>query len=131
MVQNKYRYYKYINLIVFCFVLIGVVSKAGAQHDSTVDEHHFNKKYIVSYWHDTKKIVADPFHWKAKQWSIFAGVLGVSVVAYVYDKEIYDFFQQNRTETSESISKYVIEPWGSGLVFTSIAGRDLFYRDQK
>lgn len=79
------------------------------------NDHHFNKEYIASYWHDAKKIVADPFHWRAKQWSVFAGLLGVSVVAYVYDKEIYDFFQRNRTEAGESISKYAIEPWGSGL----------------
>jgi membrane-associated phospholipid phosphatase len=59
--------------------------------------------------------VAEPFHWKARQWSIFAGVLGVSVITYVYDKEIYDFFQRNRTGTTETISKYLIEPWGSGL----------------
>lgn len=115
VVQNKYRCYNYFNLIVFCLVLIGFGSKAGAQNDSIADEHQLNKKYIVSYWHDTKKIVADPFHWRGKQWSVFAGVLGVSVVAYVYDKEIYDFFQRNRTETGESISKYAIEPWGSGL----------------
>lgn len=115
MVQNKYRFYNLINLIVFCFVVFGSTLKAEAQKDSITNEHYFNKKYVASYWHDTKKIVADPFHWKAKQWSIFAGVVGVSVVSYVYDKEIYDFFQRNRTETSDAVSKYVIEPWGSGL----------------
>ncbi len=97
-------------ILVNCFPYI-----SRTQYDSSGNQHSFNKKYIVSYWHDTKIIVTEPIRWKARQWSVFAGVIGVSVIAYVYDQEIYDFFQKNRTETTENISKYVIEPWGSGL----------------
>jgi membrane-associated phospholipid phosphatase len=115
IIVSKHRYFfttKLILVVIFinCFPGISL-----SQPDSANEPHSFNKKYIVSYWHDTKKIVAEPFHWKARQWSIFAGLVGVSVVAYVYDKEIYDFFQRNRTETTDAISKYAIEPWGSGL----------------
>ncbi len=95
--------------------MTGVPKICNSQQDTTAGLYRFNKKYLVSYWHDTKTIVAEPFHWKAKQWSVFASVAGVSVITYVYDKEIYDFFQRNRTQTTESISKYAIEPWGSGL----------------
>jgi membrane-associated phospholipid phosphatase len=70
---------------------------------------------VTSYWHDGKVIVSEPFRWKAKQWSVFAGVIGVSIVAYVYDREVYDFFQKNRNETTDAISRYAIEPWGNGL----------------
>jgi hypothetical protein len=115
IIVSKHRYFfptKLILVVIFinCFSDISI-----SQSDSANKPHSLNKKYFVSYWHDTKKIVSEPFHWKAKQWSIFASVVGVSVITYVYDKEIYDFFQRNRTETTEAISKYAIEPWGSGL----------------
>jgi membrane-associated phospholipid phosphatase len=113
--QNNRWYFFMVNLILDFLVFYCITSTTQAQKDSTPDQNIFNKKYIVSYWHDTKKIIAEPIHWKAKQWSIFAGVLGVSVITYVYDNEIYNFFQQNRTERTESVSKYIIEPWGSGL----------------
>lgn len=113
--QNKYRCFSSINLfLLFSFVaLFPFLSKSQPVPES--DLHKFNLTYITSYWHDGKIIVSEPFRWKAKQWSVFAGVVSVSVVAYVYDKEIYDFFQRNRNETTDVISNYAIEPWGSGL----------------
>lgn len=99
-------------MVIICsFPAVSITQTA----DSFPDQHRFNQKYLTSYWHDSKKIVIEPIHWKLKQWSIFAGVAGISIVSYVYDKEIYDFFQRNRTQTTEAISKYAIEPWGSGL----------------
>ena len=114
-VFNKNGYYLKTGIVLVFIFIIFLPKITRTQQDSISNLHRFNKKYIVSYWHDTKKIAAEPFHWKAKQWSIFASVLGVSVITYVYDKEIYDFFQSNRTETKDALSKYAIEPWGSGL----------------
>jgi membrane-associated phospholipid phosphatase len=115
IVQNIHKNFYPNKFILVLIILICLPAIAKTQIDSTNINHSFNKKYIVSYWHDTKKIVIEPFHWKAKQWSLFAGVFGVSVIAYVYDKEVYDFFQRNRTETTDAICKYALEPWGSGL----------------
>jgi membrane-associated phospholipid phosphatase len=98
-------------------ILLSLASfpEARAQHDSLNGGTRIDKQYIFSYWHDTKAIVKEPFHWKARQWSAFAGIVGVGIIAYAYDQEIYDFFAQNNSNASENISKYVIEPWGSGL----------------
>lgn len=115
IVQNINRNFFASQLILVLILINCLPAIARPQIDSTTSQHNFNSKYLVSYWHDTKKIVAEPFHWKAKQWSLFAGVVGVSVISYVYDKEIYDFFQRNRTETTDAISKYVISPWGNGI----------------
>ena len=88
---------------------------ACAQHDSLNGGTRIDKQYLSSYWYDTKVIVKEPFHWKARQWSAFAGVVGMGVIAYAYDQEIHDFFTQNSSHASETISKYIVEPWGSGL----------------
>lgn len=74
-----------------------------------------NKKYILSYWHDTKKTIVSPITWKAKEWSTFAGVAGITAVTFAYDQEIYDFASRQQSQSASEISKYVIEPWGSGL----------------
>jgi len=42
-------------------------------------------------------------------------VLGIGLITYAYDQEIYNFFQQHKTNTTETISRVLIEPWGSGL----------------
>jgi membrane-associated phospholipid phosphatase len=114
---TKIKYHAfYLNSLLLIITINVCLSKISlTQTNSVPGKQKFNKRYFVSYWHDTKKIAAEPFHWKAKQWSIFASILGVSVITYVYDKEIYDFFQKNRTETTDAISKYAISPWGNGI----------------
>lgn len=102
-------------VFITSILLLSYSNLIFAQTDSIQGSTKIDKKYLVSYWKDTKSIVKEPLHWKGKQWSIFAGIVGIGVVTYVYDEEIYDFFQLHRTTTSDNISKYLIEPWGSGL----------------
>jgi membrane-associated phospholipid phosphatase len=113
--KSKYCFSIFLKVILLIIFINGASLNSKPQQYDTSGQRSFNKKYIASYWYDTKKIIAEPFHWKSKQWSVFAGVLGASVITYVYDKEVYNFFQRNRTTTSKSISKYAVEPWGSGL----------------
>jgi len=111
------------NMRVF-IILIFILAQSClySQNDSASQKVKFGKKYIVSYWSDTKQIIASPFLWKGKQWLTFAGLAGVTTVVYIYDKDIYDFSQDNKTETTETISKYLIEPWGSGLYSIPLLG---------
>jgi len=85
---------------------------AAAKQDTVIK---LNGKYLLSYWHDTKAIVKQPFKWKAKQWGTLAGVTGIWLVTYAYDKEIYDYIQKNRSGAGNSASTYLLEPWGSGI----------------
>jgi len=118
-----FKYYKYPLrvLIVTIFIIFSLFLKLQSQTDS-ISKVSFNKKYIVSYWHDTKTIVTEPARWKGKQWGTLAAIAGAWAITYVYDEEIYDFFQKNKTETKDNISKYLIEPWGSGLYSLPMLG---------
>lgn len=104
-------------IVMYSLVLLFLfqVGKGFSQADSTNQIAKINGKYFISYWDDTKTIVKEPFHWKAKQWSRLAGVVGVGLITYVYDEEIYDFFQTHRSTTADNVSKYLVEPWGSGV----------------
>jgi membrane-associated phospholipid phosphatase len=86
-----------------------------AQNDSLNQGTQVDKKYLLSYWHDTKSIVTEPLLWKTKQWSIFAGIAGLGLVAYAYDLEVFDYSQKHKTNTTENISRFLLDPWGSGL----------------
>ena len=101
-------------ILPFAAIIFQSIVTLG-QHDTLYQGTRINKEYIVSYWKDTKAIASEPFHWKLKQWSFAAGIAGIGIVTYVYDQDIYDFFQDHRTSTTENISKYLLEPWGSGL----------------
>lgn len=98
-------------VLVFCFLYLPILGQSDSTHDGT----QIDRVYLHSYWKDTKSIVTEPLHWKGKQWATFAGVIGVGVVTYAYDKEIFDFFQSRVTPTTESISKYLLDPWGNGI----------------
>lgn len=67
-------------------------------------------------------MVTEPVRWRAKQWGTFAGVVGAWAITYAYDLEIHDFSQNSRTQTTDNISKYLIEPWGSGLYSLPLLG---------
>lgn len=122
LIKTKYghinfSYFSLVFLIIFCSTF-----KSFSQQDSLTKKISFSKKYVASYWHDTKTIVTEPVRWQAKQWGTFAGVLGAWAITYVYDEEIYDFFQKNGSQTTDNISKYLIEPWGSGLYSLPLLG---------
>ena len=70
--------------------------------------------YLKSYLTDTRALVTQPFDWKTKEWLALSGCAATFTVLFVYDKEIQDWFQQNRTDQTEWVSRYIAEPLGSG-----------------
>ncbi len=101
--------------ILILSILLPLANSLFAQNDSVEGQTKINGKYLVSYWTDTKTIAASPFHWKGKQWLTFTGVVGATALVYAFDDEIFKTFQDNRTDTKDNVSKYLIEPWGSGM----------------
>jgi len=104
---------KRIKLAAFSFL---IVLSCQAQDSLKYKAIVPDKAYFISYFHDTKDIIVAPFHWKAKQWIGAASVTAVSaVVIFTEDKNIKEFAQRNRTPFTNDISKYGLEPWGSGV----------------
>ena len=86
-----------------------------------------DKEYIVSYWSVTKKIVTGPIHWKKKEWIIAGSVAAAGITLYVFDDEIRKVFQMNKNSSLDFTSKYIIEPWGSGLYPAALFGGYYIY----
>ncbi|MBI5218839.1 MAG: phosphatase PAP2 family protein [Bacteroidia bacterium] len=93
--------------------------------DTLSPKASINKQYIKSYVLDSRDILIAPVKWKPKQWVITAGVLGTAGFLITQDKEINNFFQKNRTNTTDEIAKYGFEPFGRGIYSMGVMG--LFY----
>lgn len=65
--------------------------------------------------HDFVKVVVSPFHWTCDDWMVAGVWLGAAAVSLPADREIDNFFLRNGSATGRNISKYAIEPWGSGV----------------
>ena len=72
-----------------------------------------NKDYFISYLDDAKDVAIAPLRWNKNQWLGFAAFAGGTALIYTQDDEIRDFFQGNRTETKDKLTKYVFDPLGS------------------
>ncbi|GJL80046.1 MAG: hypothetical protein NPINA01_30350 [Nitrospinaceae bacterium] len=62
---------------------------------------------------DTKYIFLSPLHWQASDWLKAALVVGATGAFFALDEEIQEFVQDERSGTTDDISK-VFEPFGNG-----------------
>ncbi|MBN2681098.1 MAG: phosphatase PAP2 family protein [Bacteroidales bacterium] len=115
--------------IVFVFLLVllfGILLKntAIAQKDS-VYHADFSANYFKSYLTDTRDLLLSPLHWNKWEWGGAALFAGTSVLLINHDLQIYNYFQENRSEKTDRFSKNFLEPWGSGVY--SMPLMTLFY----
>ncbi|MFC2096831.1 phosphatase PAP2 family protein [Bacteroidota bacterium] len=73
------------------------------------------KTYFKSYLSDTKDFLLSPFKWERNDFYKATSFIGASALLFAFDKKIYDFFQNNRSQGFDKMSKYLFEPIGSGL----------------
>ncbi|HOC15429.1 MAG TPA: phosphatase PAP2 family protein [Bacteroidales bacterium] len=74
------------------------------------------KTYFKSYFTDAFSIITLPKEMTDADWAFagFAATSGGWLMAY--DKEAYDFIRDKRGDFTQNISRYFLEPLGSGLI---------------
>ena len=102
-------------IIPFLIFIISYVN-LSAQTDTTTKITRINKQYFKTYITDTKDLLISPTKWNKKQLLGFGLFAGTSYLVYTQDLKIKDFTQNKRTTISDNISKYALEPIGSGLI---------------
>jgi hypothetical protein len=122
------------------FVLLLLVgyfqSFAQPNSDSSITRARVDKYYINSYFKDYRDIFESPFKPSLKKYSL-AAVYGGSMYLLIshYDAKIQIFAQDHRTSFSNSVSKYVLEPTGSGIYPALVVGllyaEGVLWKDQK
>jgi membrane-associated phospholipid phosphatase len=119
------------SFIVFLFLFLFSATLFGQQQKPAVVlpaySYKPDKAYFKSYWTAIKKTATGPAHWNKNEWITFGGIAAGGTILYIYDDQIRDFFQSNRTHTTDQISKYGFEPWGSGLYTLPLLGGFYLY----
>ncbi|MBI4649129.1 MAG: phosphatase PAP2 family protein [Bacteroidia bacterium] len=113
--------------IIFFLLIVTYINIVRSQ-DSTIilaDKARINLQYLKSYYLDTKDILISPVKWKPKNWLIAGSVVCASAILTTQDERIRDYFQSQRTETSDLITKHGFERFGSGVYTMPAMG--LFY----
>ena len=86
----------------------------------------FGKAYAMSYWTDTKAILAAPLHFNtAKIITLSAVAAGTIGLILWGDKPIQQFFSRNQSLFITNTSYYFFSPLGSGVI--SIPAMGVFY----
>ncbi len=96
------------------FIKLSYNLSAQTQNDTTKITH-INKQYLKTYFTDTKNLLISPAKWNKTQLLGFGLFAGTSYLIYTQDLKINNFAQKNRTTLSNNISKYGLEPFGSGI----------------
>lgn len=78
--------------------------------------------YFKSGFKDAGDIVTAPTRWNGKQWLGFGGVTITTLGFMVFDDEIQGMFQRNRSDLTNDISHYGLEPWGNYYAIGAVGG---------
>lgn len=116
MIIPNTKYHQYFRVsITFLILTLVSINLQSQLADFKKYSYKPDKDYIKSYWTATKKIATGPLHWKQKEWIITGSVVVVGAALYIYDDDIRKTFQKNKNSGLDFASKYIFEPWGSGL----------------
>ena len=119
------------NLLILFFLINFLFSFSGmAQNPQFYDSGNYlklNKKFIISGFTDARDVLVSPARWHKNHWLGFAAFAGTSVILYTQDENIRNFFQRNQSPATSEISKYGLEPWGSGIYLIPLVGGMYIY----
>jgi membrane-associated phospholipid phosphatase len=74
---------------------------------------HSPRKYIYSFFSDTKDIVLFPKRWNSNQWILAGTITAATGALIIVDDNIQSWVQSHKTSGLNDISKYIAEPWGT------------------
>lgn len=106
--------------IVAIVMLFSSVSISLAQSDDI----NLNKDYLKGYIKDTGALITSPSSWDGSDWIKATIFVGITAGLYAFDDEIQDWSQENRGDTTDSISD-LTRPFGEGIY--TIPAMGLFY----
>lgn len=118
----------FVYFLSVLFLFAGITSRAQYSTDTArLIEYESTGAYLGSYFTDGIDIATGPFHWEKKDWIIAGSTLAVASLIYIFDEDIRNFFQRNRSPFTDDVSKNFIEPFGIGLYSMPLFGLLFLY----
>jgi hypothetical protein len=107
---------KFQVLLILCLCIFSLQGNAQYTSDTiTLHKYSSSITYLKSYLTDTRDIAISPLRWKKKDWLIAGSAVAIGTLIYVFDDEIKNIFQTNRSSFTNSVSNNFLEPFGSGV----------------
>lgn len=95
-------------------------SAPSIRRGSEAEQLELNWDYLKEYVSDTKGILTSPYRWEKSDWLKASLIAGITIGLYALDEEIQDFVQNNRSDTSDGISKYVENVGNVNILLPSV-----------
>jgi hypothetical protein len=89
--------------------------------ENSPSEHKLNKEFFLKFGKDFKETLFSPQDWRGKDFLTFSAILGTGTLIYVFDQEIQDWAQDQRTSTSGDVSE-VVRKLGEGPFLLGLIG---------
>lgn len=103
-------------IIIVIFLGVALASAAQDVHDSLHDNaSKIDLRLVKSGLIDARDVVIAPGHWNEVQWAVAIGVAGLAIGLVTQDLVIQQFAQNHQTAFLDAVTKYGLEPWGSGV----------------
>ncbi len=100
--------------LIFSLVLAAISDPVQGQ--TTVSSFDSLYQYsITDVPADIVKVIVSPLKWDKKDWLMTGALLGSTGLAMTADKPVAGFFTNNNNLLLNDVSKYGLEPWGSGV----------------
>jgi len=106
--------------VLLCFLPVQALSAPQDASGPAADDTRLNGTYLRNFGLDFGHVITSPARWAGKDWALFAAVAGAGAVLFVFDQDIYDGVQRNKTDFSRDAST-VISRLGNGGVLLALA----------
>ena len=98
--------YFFIALILLVTTITASPVQSSGEFNTANNNFRLNKEYWKGYVSNTKEIFTSPTRWEKSDWMKFSLIAGITAGLYAGDQEIQDWVQDNRSNTSDSISSF-------------------------
>jgi membrane-associated phospholipid phosphatase len=107
------------------FLLSSLVLGGSAPQDAAErpsDGTRFDRTYIRNFGLDFGRVITSPARWTGRDWAIFAAIAGAGTVLYLFDQDLYDGVQRNKTEFTRDASSIISKFGNGGYLLALTAG---------
>jgi membrane-associated phospholipid phosphatase len=123
MKRNALKTGRSAAVLLAALLLCSPVPAGSAPQDTAEkasDGTRFDRTYLRNFGLDFGRVITSPARWTGSDWAIFAAVAGAGTALYLFDRDLYDGVQRNKTEFTSDASS-VIRPFGNGGYLLALA----------
>ncbi|UCE22345.1 MAG: phosphatase PAP2 family protein [Candidatus Aminicenantes bacterium] len=89
--------------------------------DDQSNANRLNKLFLKNFKNDFVGVITSPAGWKKKDFINLSAILGAGLILYVFDQEIQEWAQDNRTSSSDDFFGFITHAGDGGVIAAMLA----------